>query len=212
MTRSSSATARIASCLGVIVGISGLDHGFFEVLQGNRPTTGLFVQAIGPDQRFWSLGTEDAFTIVPNFLASGVLAMCLGALVIVWSIWLIGRPRSSRELAALGAAQFIVGGGVAAVGFVVLQWLVARRIDRPFGWWSVLPGGLAATLSRNWPMLMALAFLLFGVALEIAVLGIVPGLGDPALRELVCWSCLAVMLAVVVAALAGASAQDVGRA
>jgi hypothetical protein len=195
-----------------MVGISGLEHGFFEFLQGNRPTDGFFVQAIGPAQRFWSLGTEDAFTIVPNFLASGILAMGMGLVIIIWSVRLIGRPGSSRELAVLGAAQFLVGGGVAAVGFVLLQWLVARRIDRPFGWWRALSRDLAGALMRLWPRLMAVSFVLFGVALEIAIFGLVPGVADPLQRDLVCWSLLLGMVVTVLAALAGASAQDAGCA
>jgi hypothetical protein len=32
--------------LGTIFGISGICHGFFEVLQGNTPTNGLMISAI----------------------------------------------------------------------------------------------------------------------------------------------------------------------
>jgi hypothetical protein len=46
--REPNGTRVTASMFGVCVGVSGLDHGFFEALQGNTATPGLIVQAIGP--------------------------------------------------------------------------------------------------------------------------------------------------------------------
>ncbi len=66
------ATRVTATTVGVLMGLSGMNHGFFEFLQGNVATGGLVIQAIGPAQRFWERGTEEAFSIVPTFLASGL--------------------------------------------------------------------------------------------------------------------------------------------
>jgi hypothetical protein len=79
------ATRIIMTTIGVIFGIGGMNHGPFEFLQGNTPTNGLIIQAIGPEQRFWPLGTEEAFTIVPNYMITGLLAMMVG-----WSWHLAG--------------------------------------------------------------------------------------------------------------------------
>jgi hypothetical protein len=35
-----SATREVASTLGALVGLAGINHGFFEILQGNTPTAG----------------------------------------------------------------------------------------------------------------------------------------------------------------------------
>jgi hypothetical protein len=35
------ATKTVATWLGVVAGIAGLEHGYFEFLQGNTPTPGL---------------------------------------------------------------------------------------------------------------------------------------------------------------------------
>ena len=61
------ATKTIVSTIGIILGLSGIDHGIFEILQGNQPTNGLLIQAIGPAQKMWEYGGEEAFTIIPNF-------------------------------------------------------------------------------------------------------------------------------------------------
>ena len=40
-------------------------HGFFEALQGNRPTGAILIASIGPDQVRWEYGTDGAMTLIP---------------------------------------------------------------------------------------------------------------------------------------------------
>jgi len=203
-------TRVVAAALGVCVGVSGLDHGFFEALQGNTSTPALIVQAIGPAQRMWIHGTEEAFTLVPNFLVTGILAMVVGVLTIAWSIGFIDRPNGSRVLLLLGGLLFLVGGGIGMVIFLLFGWAVARRIHRPLTWWhSVLPAGAGRVLSRAWPGLVAVGLALYAFALEVAIVGVVPGVSDPEQALLICWSALLAMLAALFVALVGASVQDV---
>lgn len=49
-------TKKIVTVIGIVLGVAGINHGFFETLQGNPPTPGLLIQAIGPDQRMWFYG------------------------------------------------------------------------------------------------------------------------------------------------------------
>jgi len=69
------ATKTITATLGVVFGLSGLGHGIFETLQGNTPTSGQMIYAIGEGQRFWTHGYEPAFTVIPNFLLTGIAAI-----------------------------------------------------------------------------------------------------------------------------------------
>lgn len=107
--REANATRTIAAALGVFAGVSGLDHGLFETLQGNASTPGLIVQAIGPTQRMWVYGTEDAFTVVPNFLATGILAIAVGMLISAWSIGFIHRQNG--PVVFLSSWHWAVPGG-----------------------------------------------------------------------------------------------------
>jgi hypothetical protein len=201
----------VAAALGVCVGVSGLDHGFFEALQGNTATPGLLVKAIGPDQRMWIHGTEDAFTLVPNFLATGILSMIVGLLVIVWSIGFVHRPTGSRILLLLGMLMFLVGGGIGMLLFLLFGWATARGIHRPAAWWrSVLPTGTPKPRSRIRRALVALSLALYAFALQIAVTGYVPGVSDSELALYLCWSALLATLAVL--ALARAATEDGDRA
>ena len=174
------ATRVIATTVGVIFGFSGMNHGFFELLQGNAPTGGLVIQAIGEAQRFWALGTEEAFTMLPTFLLSGLLSMLVGLMIIVWSLWFLPTRHGRSVFLGLFILLFLVGGGIGQVAFFIPAWAFATRIDKPLTWWGkVLPRSIWPFLSKFWivTLVLASAAILFG--LEIAIFGIVPGMTDP---------------------------------
>lgn len=171
----------ITTTIGVILGFSGINHGLFEVLQGNTPTDGLIIQAIGEAQRFWPLGTEEAFTLIPNFLISGILSMIVGLATIVWSIWFIPSRHGRTIFLLLFVLLFLVGGGIGQVVFFLPAWAFATRMGKPLTWWrKVLPAGIRPFLSRLWPVTLILSSVIILVGLEIAVFGYIPGLEDPA--------------------------------
>ena len=206
------ATRAIASALGVLVGISGLDHGLFETLQGNTPTAGLIVSAIGPLQRMWVYGTEEAFTLVPNFFATGILAMTIGLLVIVWSIAFIGRRNGRSIFLLLAVLLFLVGGGVAQAGLAGLCWAVCGRIDNPPTWCrKLLPADVAGRVAWLWLACLVASVAMFALAVEIAIWGVVPGVSDPDNARMVCWSALGVMLAFLLVAIVAGFAHDIER-
>ncbi|MGB8980624.1 MAG: hypothetical protein WCC12_01995, partial [Anaerolineales bacterium] len=85
------ATRLTVATLGTIFGISGMNHGFFEILQGNVPTGSLFISAIGEAQKMWPHGNEPAFTLIPNFLMTGIAAMIVGLAIIIWSLGFVHK-------------------------------------------------------------------------------------------------------------------------
>ena len=140
------ATRVIATTIGVILGLSGINHGFFEFLQGDTPTNGLVIQAIGEAQRFWELGTEEAFTILPNFLVSGILSMLVGLTIVIWSLWFIQTKHGRTVFLGLFILLFLVGGGIGQIALFIPAWAFATRMDKPLTWWKeVLP-------RRLWPL------------------------------------------------------------
>lgn len=167
--------------IGVIFGFSGMTHGLAETLQGNTPTSGLFINAIaaGSSWTRWSEGSEGAFTIIPNFLLTGILAMIVGLAVIVWSLGFVHRRHGPTIFLLLFVLLFLVGGGIGQVAFFIPAWAVATRRHQPLGWWRrVLPAGARQGLVKVWPWLLGLASILILTALVIAIFGYIPGVED----------------------------------
>lgn len=174
------ATQVIAATVGVIFGFAGFNHGFFEFLQGNRPTDGLVIQAIGEGQRFWELGTEEAFTILPNFMISGLLSMILGLIIIIWSLRGLQTKHGPTVFLLLFVLLFLTGGGIGQVAFFLPAWAFARHMDQPpTSWKRVLPSRTWSFLSALWPLTLILASILILIGLEIAIFGYFPGITEP---------------------------------
>lgn len=64
------------SVLGVYAGFLAIEHSVFEMLQGNAPTQGLVINAIGNCQpeNIWH-ACFPALTVLPNFLITGMLLL-----------------------------------------------------------------------------------------------------------------------------------------
>jgi len=120
MRRINNATKVIVSTLGVILGISGMCHGFFEVLQGNTPTNALIIHAIGTQNMMWAYGNEPAFTLIPNFLITGIAAIIVSLAVIVWSIGFVHKKNGPFIFLLLFILLFLVGGGLV---FIILAFI-----------------------------------------------------------------------------------------
>ena len=183
-------TRTIIATIGVLLGIAGMEHGFFEVLQGNTPTDGLIIQAIGDAQQMWYYGTEEAFTLVPNFLITGILAMSISLAIIVWSIGFLHTKHGATVFGLLFVLLFLFGGGIAAqIVIAPPTWAAATRINKPLTWWRKrLPENVRRLLSGIWPYSLVFGSISFVIGLLIAIFGYVPGMSDPERVINVCWA------------------------
>jgi hypothetical protein len=157
-------TALLVAVLGTVIGASGAIHGVHSILKGNAPTGGMLLPAIG------------AFTIVQNYLITGILAVAFGIAVVAWSIAFIDRKYGPVVFVALSLGIFLVGGGIAEVAFILLTALLSTRIHHPLGRWQRAAGsrfGLA--LSRLWPYTITLAFSVFLIGYSIWLFVLPPG-------------------------------------
>jgi len=168
-----SATRIIAATLGAIVGLAGMEHGFFELLQGNATTNGLVIDAIGPVQKLWSGATEPAFTLIPNFLASGIFAMIVGFLVTIWAVAFVKRRYGALILLFLSILLFLVGGGSPPIFLGIIASAVATRINKPLTWWHAhLSVNVRGFLAKLWPWSIIAFTLMFWFSVLIAITGL----------------------------------------
>lgn len=206
------ATRFITATLGALLALGGIDHGFFEFLQGNALTGGLFIHSIGAHNQMWAYGTEDALTLLPTFMASGIAAMSMSVLIAIWSIRFVHKRYGSLVFLLFSIGLFLVGGGVAQAVYFLLAWALSTRIGRPFtGLRVVLPAGLREMLGRLWPWLLAAFALTSLFALEIAIFGYIPGVSEPLLVLHTCWSLLGVGLGLLLLAIGCGFVHDANR-
>lgn len=174
------ATRAIVATLGVIFGLSSMSHGFWETMQGNTPTNGTFITAIGEAHRFWPHGSEYAFTLIPNFLLTGLAAMAIGLALIVWSVGFVHKKRGPTVFILLFCLSLLFGGGVAQTLVFPILWLVSTRIHAPLAWWRrVIPEKIRPGLGAVWPWTLTISALSWLSTLAIATFGYVPGVSDP---------------------------------
>ncbi len=165
------ATRWVTSVYGFLIGLAGIEHGIFEILQGDVPTGGFLVDAIGDAYRFWPGGSELVFTIVPNFLWTGILAVIFGTLVIIWSYKYIQRKYGASVFFILAITLWLVGGGFAPIFLTLLAAGAATRIEQPLNWWREhLPGKMS--LAKLWPSILILFVLVFWGAVGIQIFGL----------------------------------------
>jgi len=171
--RINSATKVVASTIGVFSGLAGMVHGFFEMLQGNVTPSSNVINAIDPAQRLWPEATLHAFTIIPNFLITGILAMIIGLLVIIWTGAFIDGKYGARVLLLLSISLFLVGGGFGPAFMAIIASLIATQINKPLSWWRThLPNNLQTILVKLWPWALIIYLLFFSSSVGIAIFGI----------------------------------------
>jgi len=170
-----------AATLGTYLGLTGcINHGVFEIMQGNTPTNGFFVEAIGEAQRFWIHGTEAAVTVIPNFLVTGIAVLLVGLAVIVWSLRFIHRKHGATVFLLLMLVLTLVGGGLAHIVLFLPIWGYATRINKPLSWWSkVLSTNARNILATLWKPVLVLTTLSWAMVMQLGILGYFPWQTDP---------------------------------
>lgn len=188
-------TRTTTSVFGLVLAIAGFEHGFFEALQGNIATDGLMIQAIGKDMQLWKYGSEEAFTLIPNFLVTGILAMLISVVIMVWSIFLIHQKHAITIFLILFIILTMVGGGMGFTPFYLVVWAYARKIHSPLTWWRKrLTSKAGLWLPRLWPYTLAIATLTLLMAIGLAIFGYLPGVTNPELLLGITWSLLLVAM------------------
>ena len=101
-------------------------------------------------------------TIMPNFFVTGVLAIIVSFIVILWANPRLFRGRMAAVvLDLLSIILFLVGGGFAPAGVGIIAGVAGTRIKAPFTWWRAhLSVNSRRFLATLWPWSL-IAFLLW---------------------------------------------------
>jgi hypothetical protein len=156
------ATKIVATWLGIAAGLAGLEHGYFEILQGNARPASLAFPSMGSPcdpATAWN-ACEPAMSIVPNFLVTGALAMLLGLAIVIWAAAFVQRKHGGLVLMLLSLALLLFGGGFFPPLIGLIGGAAGTQINRP------LPGKPAGRVVRfaarlwAWPLILLMVWLL----------------------------------------------------
>ncbi len=145
------ATRIVAASFGFLAGIAGLEHGFFEILQGNiHPASFMFASMGSPclPDKVWH-ACEPAMTILPNLLVAGILTVIIGLLVMVWSVAYIQSKTGGGILILLSIILLLVGGGFFPPLIGLAGGVAGTRINKPLT--DKQSGSLLQFLAKTWP-------------------------------------------------------------
>jgi hypothetical protein len=109
--RSRNATRVTVSTFGALAGLAGIEHGVGEVLQGSVDPGGVMILSWPDSELFRSLAGEPAMTIIPNVLATGILAILVSMTFLVWATMFAQRRGGGLILLVLSALMLLAGGG-----------------------------------------------------------------------------------------------------
>lgn len=144
------ATKLVSTWLGVVAGIAGLEHGWFEFLQGNTRPPSLAFPSWGPPcvpEEIWH-ACEPAMSILPNFLITGILAMLLSLALIIWAGWFVQRKHGGWVQMAISVLLLLFGGGFFPPLIGLIGGAAATQINRPL---RGQPGAITRFAARLWP-------------------------------------------------------------
>ena len=186
---------------GILGGLVGMIHGFAGTQQGNRPTEGSWLVSIG------------AFTLIPNYLVTGIAAILVGLCILFWTIGFIHTKHGATVFLILSIASFLVGGGVAQVVFFLIAWGVATQIRQPLAWWrKTLSESFRKRLAKGWQLNFAAGYLFLLIGVVIWLVWTPPGAAykDP-LAQYICWASLLIGLVFQVLTIVSGFARDIQR-
>ncbi|MFX1536639.1 MAG: hypothetical protein ACFFDI_20675 [Promethearchaeota archaeon] len=147
-------TRVVVAAFGIWCGLTGIIAGFFEILQGSIAPDSLVISYIGPNYSMADDSTYFAVTLIPNFLLTGILAIIVSSLVIIWSVGFVHKKYGVTLLFILSVIQMLVGGGW-VIDLGIITCILATRINKPLNWWrSHLPIRFRIWLAKLFPFML----------------------------------------------------------
>ncbi len=202
MWKDISRTRLFVTIQGVLFGLIGMTHGLYEIMQGNVPTGGYLLDKIG------------AFTVIHNFLLTGIAAVCVGLLIAVWTVAFLPGKYGPLVFLFLALLLFLVGGGFAPMLFFVITFLVSTRLGKPLnGWQRISSPAFRERLAGLWPgfFIAGYLFLLTGIAIWLILTP--PGtiFEEHQTNYFICWAALIIGLILQMLTIVSGFSFDIER-
>lgn len=176
----------------------GIEHSIGEALQGNIAPSGLVILSWPRLEFFRILAGEPAMTVVPNLLVTGILAILVSLVFLVWTTVFVERKNAGLVLILLSIVMLLVGGGFGPPMFGIIVGAVATRINAPLTWWRAhISVSLRRFLGQLWPWSLGacvIAWLLLFPGISVLAYF---GVNEPSLITVVFFSAFGFLLLTV---------------
>ena len=192
------ATNVLVTVLGAWLALTGSVHGVREILLGLNVPHNVLSAEVG------------ALTLLPTYMASGILTVILSVMLFVWTIGFIQTKMGSAVFLGICILLVLAGGGIAQILVFIIAWALATRINKPLkGWRCRLPVGLRNSISKLWLLSFIVCMTLISVGVAIWLTGYVPGTNDKNMINYVTWAFLAVGFVLFLITIVSAFAKDI---
>ncbi len=121
----------------IILAIAGIEHGTGEILQGNISPPSMMFQSWPDSDLYEIVRGEPAMTLIPNLFITGIMAIVISCLLIIWAVKFIHTDHGGTGILLLSFLMLFFGGGVAGpflIGITIS--LASTRINSEFTWWK----------------------------------------------------------------------------
>jgi hypothetical protein len=173
------ATRIVVIAFAMLCGFTGIIAGYFEIIQGNAAPDGLIISTIGPEHSMWTtysiydlMEPYSALTIIPNFLLTGIAAIIVSCIVVIWAVGFIHKKYGIIIFLFLSILQFLFGGAF-VMDMAIITAITATRINKPLLWWrSHFSNNLKRLLSLVWPWALIFYIVMSSILLGITIFGL----------------------------------------
>jgi len=149
-------TALFASILGSLVGFAGIGHGFLAASQGFENSNSVYLEKSG------------SFSVIPNYLITGIIAIIIGSFIIFWSIKYISSKNGPKIFIISSILMIVIGGGLAAIVYAPITFIVALKIkSRKEPKTATCLRSISDALAKKWALTLfiSIASLFIGLTL-----------------------------------------------
>jgi hypothetical protein len=165
-------TRVVVAAFGILCGLTGIIAGWFEINQGNTIPDDFVISTIGPNYSMANDFTYFAVTIIPNFLLTGILAIIVSSLVIIWSVRFVQTKNGVKILLGLSITQMLVGGAW-VIDLALITCVIASRINNPINLWrSPLPSNIRLWFVKLLPLSLIVYAIISAIMLILTIMGV----------------------------------------
>lgn len=165
-------TRVVVAAFGILCGLTGIIAGWFEINQGNTIPDDFVISTIGPNYLMADDFTYFAITLIPNFLITGILAIIVSSLVIIWSVRFVQTKNGVKILLGLTITQMLVGGAW-VIDLALITCIIATRINKPINLWrSPLLTNVRLWLVKLLPLSLIVYAFISSIMLILTIIGV----------------------------------------